>query len=97
MKFMVVWKVPPGCYKAAMERFLTTGAPSPKGLKTIGRWHAPGSAHGWHVVEGDDVAQVAELEAFWGDVIETQITPVIEDAEAAGSLAKVHGKRGKKK
>jgi len=28
----------------------------------------------------------------WGDLLETQITPVIEDAEAAGSLAKVHKK-----
>jgi hypothetical protein len=25
MKFMVVWKIPPGCYKAAVEKFLNTG------------------------------------------------------------------------
>ena len=91
MKFMVAWKVPTGCYKAAVERFLSTGAPNPAGLKTIGRWHAPGSACGWHVVEGDATA-VAELEAVWGDLLEVQITPVIEDAEAASSLAKVHRK-----
>ena len=35
---------------------------------------------------------VAELEAVWGDLLEVQITPVIEDADAASSLAKVHGK-----
>ena len=91
MKFMVAWKIPPGCYKAAVGRFLSTGAPDSAGLKTIGRWHAPGSACGWHVVEGDATA-VAELEAVWGDLLEVQITPVIEDAEAASSLAKVHGK-----
>jgi hypothetical protein len=28
----------------------------------------------------------------WGDLLEVQVTPVIEDAEAAGSLAKVYGK-----
>jgi len=88
MKFMVAWKIPTGSYKAAVERFLSTGAPNPPGLKTIGRWHAPGSSCGWHVVEGDASA-VAELEGVWGDLLETQITPVIEDAEAAGSLAKV--------
>ena len=91
MKFMVAWKIPPGCYKAAVERFLNTGAPNPTGVKTIGRWHAPGSSSGWHVVEGD-TAGVAELEAVWGDLLELQITPVIEDAEAASSLAKVHRK-----
>ena len=91
MKFMIAWKIPPGCYKAAAERFLKTGAPSPAGLKTIGRWHAPGSSCGWHVVEGD-VTLLAELEAVWADLLELQITPVIEDAEAASSIAKVHGK-----
>ena len=90
MKFMVAWKIPTSSYKAAVERFLGTGAPNPAGLKTIGRWHAPGSACGWHVVDGDATA-VAELEAVWGDLLEVQITPVIEDAEAASSLAKVHG------
>ena len=91
MKFMVAWTIPPGCYKAAVERFLKTGAPNPAGVKTIGRWHAPGSALGWHVVEGD-ASGVAELEAVWGDLLEVQITPVIEDAEAASSLAKVQAK-----
>ena len=89
MIFMVSRKIPPGCYKAAAKRFLSTGAPSPKGLKTIGRWHAPGSAFGWHVVEGD-VTALAKLEAMWGDLLETQITPVIGDDEAASSLAKLH-------
>ncbi len=91
MKFMVAWKITPACYKAAAERFLRTGAPDPEGLKTIGRWHSPGSVFGWHVVEGTATA-VAELEAGWGDLLEIQVTPVIEDGEAASSMAKVHGK-----
>ena len=90
MKFMVAWKIPPGSYKPAAERFLKTGAPAPAGLKTLGRWHAPGSAYGWHLVEGD-VTALAELMAIWADLLELQITPVTEDAEAASSLAKVHG------
>jgi hypothetical protein len=35
---------------------------------------------------------VAEIEAVWGDLLELQITPVIEDGEAASSLAKVYKK-----
>jgi len=91
MKCMVTWKISPGSYKAAVERFLKTGAPVPAGLKTIGRWHVPGSACGWHLIEGE-AAAMAELSATWGDLLELQTTPVIEDAEAASSLAKVHGK-----
>ena len=89
MTIMVSWKIAPGNYKAAVERFLSTGAPDPEGLKTIGRWHAPGSSYGWHVFEGTPAAS-AELSAVWGDRLEFQVTPVLEDAEAAGSLAKVH-------
>lgn len=91
MKFMVAWKIPPSTYKEAVERFLKTGAPVPTGLKSIGRWHVPGSACGWHLIEGE-AAAMAELSATWGDLLELQTTPVIEDAEAAASLAKVHGK-----
>ena len=91
MKFMIAWKIPTSSYKAAAERFLKTGAPVPEGIKTIGRWHAPGSATGWHLVEGDPVA-LAEQAARWGDLLELEITPVIEDAESAGAISKVHGK-----
>ena len=91
MKFMNTWKMMPGCYKATMERFLSSGAPDPEGLTTIGRWHAPGSSYGWHLFEATPAA-AAELLATWADVLEMQITPVIEDAEAASSAAKVLGK-----
>ncbi|MBM3758096.1 MAG: DUF3303 domain-containing protein [Acidobacteria bacterium] len=91
MKIMVAWKISPGCYKAAVERFLGAGAPDPEGMKTIGRWHAPGSSYGWHVFEGT-LAAAAELSATWGDLLEFQITPVMEDAEAPASMAKGIGK-----
>ena len=29
MRFMIAWKIPPGCYKAAIEAFLGGGAPVP--------------------------------------------------------------------
>lgn len=91
MKFMIEWKIAPGCYKSAVERFLATGAPGPPGVKSLGRWHAPGSATGWHVVEAD-AATIAEHEARWGDLLEVRITPVLEDAEAAGILARMQKK-----
>ena len=90
MKYMIYWKIPPGCHKPAAESFLSSGAPVPEGMKTVGRWHAPGSSYGWHLAEGDAEA-VAQHAAEWANLLELQITPVIEDAEAASSLAKVYG------
>jgi len=92
MKFMIVWKTLPGKYKTAVESFLRGGAPVPAGIKTAGRWHTPGSTLGWHLVEGNDLAAVAQHVAEWGDLLEIETYPVIEDAEAASAASKVFGK-----
>jgi len=86
----LVWRIAPGSYKAAVESFLNSGAPVPSGIKTLGRWHAPGSSHGWHLVEGE-AASVAEHVAVWANLLEIEVSPVIEDTEAAASLSKVYG------
>ncbi len=88
---MLAWKIAPGHIKSAAEAFLKTGGPPPKGLTIIGRWHAPGSAYGWAVVEGKETS-VAQHVAEWEHLLEFQITPVLEDAEAAKALASVYGK-----
>jgi hypothetical protein len=83
---MITWTISPSRYREAVERFLGTGAPDVDGLTTLGRWHMPGSSRGWHVVEGTAEA-VGTLEALWCDLLEIQIYPVLDDAEAARSLA----------
>jgi Protein of unknown function (DUF3303) len=64
----------------------------PKGLNLIGRWHAPGSSYGWALVEGKDPAVVGQHVAEWEHLLEFQITPVIDDADAGKVLASVYGK-----
>ena len=91
MKFMVTWKIPPASYKTTMQRFVKTGGPPPAGLKTIGRWHAAGSSTGFHLVEGTEAA-LMEHAAEWSDVLEVQITPVVEDAVASAVATKLFGK-----
>jgi hypothetical protein len=91
MKFMVVWKTIPGKYKTALDQFLKSGGPPPAGGKTLGRWHVPGSIHGWHLIEASPEA-MAEHAAEWADVIELEIYPVIEDAAAGAAAKKVFGK-----
>ena len=91
MKFIISWKIAPGNHKPAAERFLESGAPMPDGLTMIGRWHAPGSASGWLLVEAKDPKPVYEHVAQWANLFELQVTPVVEDSEAAQALSKVYG------
>ena len=91
MKTMIVWRTVPGKYKPAVEAFLKAGGPVPPGAKTVGRWHTPGSTLGWHLIEGDLTA-VAEHVAEWGDLLEIEVYPVIEDADAGAAASKVYGK-----
>ena len=64
----------------------------PDGLILIGRWHAPGSGYGWALVEGEEPKALAEHVGQWANLLELQITPVIEDKEAAQALSTVYGK-----
>jgi hypothetical protein len=82
MKFMISWKIQPGCTKAAVERFLKTGASIPTGVKTIGRWHAPGFSYEWLVVEGDATG-VAEVVAPWDDLLVQRLSLRMPRPQAA--------------
>jgi hypothetical protein len=92
MKCMISWKIAPGHHKAAAGVFLKSGAPTPEGLNLIGRWHGPGSVCGWALVEGEDPKALAQHIAEWADLIEFQITPVLEDEDAAQGLSKAYEK-----
>lgn len=91
MKFIISWKIAPGHHKIAGERFLQSGAPMPEGLSMVGRWHAPGSVCGWLLVEAANPEPLYEHVGQWADLLELQVTPVLEDAEAAQALSRVYG------
>jgi len=92
MKFMITWKATPANYKTAVDRFLKTGGPATKGLKTIGRWHTAGSSRGFHLVEGSD-SGLTELNAEWADLLEMEVVPVVEDDVAGAVAKKICGKK----
>jgi hypothetical protein len=81
---------PPGLDIA--DQFLKAGGPVPAGAKTVGRWHTPGSTLGWHLIEAGDLTLVAEHVADWADLLEIDVYPVIEDAEAGAAAKKAFGK-----
>ena len=89
MKYMMSWNIKPEHYKSAVARFLSTGAPLPEGMTMIGRWHANGSTNGWLLVEGT-IEAAYEHASEWGDLLDMQISPVVEDEVAGGIAAKLH-------
>jgi hypothetical protein len=92
MKFMITWRCKVGYYRTAIQQFLKTGAPPPKGVKTLGRWHVPGTQMGRHLVETNDMTALAESVAEWADWIEIDVHAVIEDAAAAEAVKRIYGK-----
>jgi len=92
MKFMLTWRTRPGLYKAAFQQFLNTGGLPAKGVTQVARYHVPGSTQGWHLLETDDMTALAEHVNNWGDVIDIELNPVIEDAQAAEAASRVFGK-----
>ena len=91
MKSMLSWAIACANHKAAGVSFVRSGAPMPDGLTLLGRWHAPGSVTGWVLVEATDTKAVYEHVAQWAGLLELQVTPVLEDAEAAEALSRVYG------
>ena len=88
MKFVLSWDIAPGGYSGSIQKFLSTGAPTPEGLTMLGRWHAPGSAQGWLLVETDDVEPLTQFMAEWNVLLDLRATLVIEDDEAAAGIKK---------
>jgi len=94
---MTIWRIPPENYKEAVDRFLETGAPYPDGLAVIGRWHVPGSTKGFLLVEGDDPTLLAQHLSEWAGLLEFEVVPVIEDADAGAAAQKARDDRSEAK
>lgn len=90
MKFMLSWNIAPGDHQSTAERFLQSGAPMPEGLTMLGRWHAPGSSHGWVLLESNDAVALSHHVADWSNLLEIDVTPVIEDEDAATALGRAY-------
>jgi Protein of unknown function (DUF3303) len=92
MKFVGIWSLRPNMYKSATARFLESAAKPPEGIRTIGRWHYADASGGIHVFECDNAQAITEFMHEWADVLEIDVRPVVEDAEAGAAMAKQAGR-----
>jgi Domain of unknown function (DUF3303) len=92
MKFMTTWSFPTGALPEAAQRFLAGEAAPEEGVKLIGRWHNVDLTGGFILYETDNPIALFKGAAKWGDILELNTVPVIEDAEAAPVLAQLFKK-----
>lgn len=88
MKFIVKYNIPKGSVVDAEQRFLKTGGAPPEGVKMIGRWHGM-SGGGVVIAETTDAKALYSWMTSWNDVLEFEVTPCVEDAEAGEVMAAV--------
>ena len=87
MKFMTTWSFPTGVLPEAAQRFLAGEAAPEEGVKLLGRWHNIDLSGGFLLSESDNPIALYKGAAKWGDPLEFNTVPVIEDADAAPVLA----------
>ncbi|MBI2319840.1 MAG: DUF3303 family protein [Betaproteobacteria bacterium] len=91
MKFMLTfhWKPDAKAQNEAIARFKTTGGQPPKGAKLLGRWTRADFSGGFDLLESDDPQALAEFALMWSDLMELNITPVVEDAQLGEVLQRL--------
>ncbi len=91
MKFMLTFKWTPDTKSRAeaVSRFLKTGGKPPEGATLLGRWTRADFSGGYDLLESDDPKALFEFALQWSDVMQLEITPVLEDEVAGPILAKM--------
>ena len=86
MKYMITFPMSMATFHERVARFLETGGSPPEGVTMHGRWHSLGGDIAFVLASTDDPKGIYKWLAGWGDLIEFDVTPVIEDDEAAPIL-----------
>jgi hypothetical protein len=91
MKFIVTfsWQPDTKTRGEGIDRFLKTGGQPPAGAKLLGRWTRLDFSGGYVLLESEDPKALTEFALAWSDLMELEITPVLEDQDLAGILQRV--------
>ena len=86
MKFLVTWRIHDESRHDALKAFSEMSAEDDRAdlgdsVKLIGRWHDMVAFTGLAVCESDDAGAVANWILNWNDVIDADVTPVLDDDE----------------
>jgi hypothetical protein len=73
----------------AIARFRKGRANPPAGTTLLGRWTRADFCGGFDLLESDDPKSLAEFALMWSDLMELNITPVLEDQELGDLFTRI--------
>lgn len=87
MKFLVTWRIHDEQRGEALKAFSGMTAEDDQAdlgdsVRLIGRWHDLVAFTGTAVCESDSMAAVSQWLLNWNSILDADITPVLDDAEA---------------
>lgn len=86
MLFMVVERFKNRDAKAVYRRFRDQGRGAPEGLTYVGSWIEANFDRCFQLMECDDPRLLQTWVAFWSDLIEFEIVPVVPSAETRAAI-----------
>jgi len=72
--------------KAVYRRLREAGRGAPEGLTYVGSWIEVSFERCFQLMECDDARLLQQWVAFWGDLIEFEIVPVVPSAETRATM-----------
>jgi hypothetical protein len=84
--FMVIERFKDGDAKAVYRRLRDQGRGVPDGLAYVGSWIEASFGRCFQLMECDDARLLQEWVAFWSDLIEFEIVPVVSSAETRAAI-----------
>jgi hypothetical protein len=86
MQFMVIERFKNRDAKSVYRRFRDRGRGAPDGLAYVGSWIETNFDRCFQIMECDDARLLQQWVAFWGDLIEFEIVPVVSSAETRQTI-----------
>lgn len=86
MLFMVIERFKHRDAKAVYRRFRDKGRGAPDGLTYVNSWIEANLDRCFQLMECDDPRLLQQWVAFWSDLIEFEISPVVPSAETRGTI-----------
>jgi Protein of unknown function (DUF3303) len=86
MLFMVIERFKDRDAKAVYRRLRDQGRGVPEGLRYVGSWIEASLARCFQLMECDDARLLQQWVAFWGDLVEFEIVPVVPSTETRATI-----------
>ena len=86
MLFMVIERFRDRDAKAVYRRLRDQGRGAPDGLTYVGSWVEASFDRCFQLMECEDARLLQQWVAFWGDLVEFEIVPVVPSTEARRSI-----------